>query len=184
MLGPSVSLPSPLSLLTSNSKSPPCSFLLKRHQQFFCVVNLIKKETRFLWVRVNHSVDRLAQHFRCPALAHCPASFLNPVKILAKCMKASLVRSKKPAVASTFTSFADASKLQSDAGSDLTCLDSLFRRVSCSLYVQTLLQREEGKLYTQSKCQRKSVLEEGKRKVRELRSLFDLSSLCDIVDRE
>ena len=78
--------------------------LLEVTKQFFCVVSLIKKETRILWVRVNHSVDRLAQHFWCPALAHCPPSFLNLVKILAKCMKASLVRSKKPAVASTMTS--------------------------------------------------------------------------------
>jgi hypothetical protein len=75
----------------------------------------------FLRVRVHHSVDWLVQHFRCPDLAYCAASFLIWVKILAKCMKASLVLSKEPAAASTLTSFADASKFQnSKATPDLT----------------------------------------------------------------
>jgi hypothetical protein len=45
------------------------------------------------------------------------------------------------------------------------------------LYVPNLsiVQRKEGGIYTQSKCQCKSALEEGKRKVRELRSLLDTS---------
>ena len=80
-------------------------------------------------------------------MAHCPATFLRPVKILAKCRKVSLVLSKEPAAASALTAFADASKVQSDAGSDLTCL------VSFSLRVLTLLivQRQEGGIYTQLK---------------------------------
>lgn len=75
--------------------------------------------------------------------------------------------------------FADASnyKATQAAGSDLTGLNSLFRQVSCSLYVQTLyIHAIEESV---QKCSGRTETE----KVRELRSLFDLSSSCYVLDR-